>query len=51
MPYLSQEAHKQLNELGNDTHYLELDGNLGHLEGVSNISAQAAAIKTFLEKD
>lgn len=51
MPYLSQDAYQQLKSLGRDTHYIELDGSLGHLEGVSNISAQAAAIKTFLEKD
>jgi homoserine O-acetyltransferase len=51
MPYLSQSAHHGLTSLGNNSSLTTLDGKLGHLEGVANISAQVHAIQQFLEND
>lgn len=51
MPYLSQGAHQALVSTDNDSTLVTLDGKLGHLEGVTNISAQAKAIRQFLEND
>ena len=51
MPYLSQSAHQELISTDIDSTLVTLDGKLGHLEGVTNISAQAKAIRQFLEND
>ncbi len=51
MPYLAENAHQQLDHMQNNSAYHTLKGSLGHLEGVTHISAQANAIKTFLEKE
>ena len=51
MPYLSQSAHQELISNDIDSTLVTLDGKLGHLEGVTNISAQAKAIRRFLEND
>lgn len=50
MPYLSREAHQQLTELGKDSALAELIGDLGHLNGVQNISQKAQEIKNFIEQ-
>ena len=51
MPYLAQDAHHRLKGMNKDSQIETLNGSLGHLEGVTNVLAQADAIKTFLEKD
>lgn len=51
MPYLSQNAHQELLSKNKNSTLLTLNGKLGHLEGVSNISAQAKAIRLFLENE
>ncbi|BFT30786.1 homoserine O-acetyltransferase [Alteromonas sp. D210916BOD_24] len=51
MPYLSEDVHQALATLGNNTRLTHLSGQLGHLEGVTNISAQAEAIKAFLDSE
>jgi len=51
MPYLSQNAHQGLLSQNKNSTLLTLKGKLGHLEGVSNISAQAKAIRQFLENE
>ncbi|WP_081926594.1 MULTISPECIES: E22 family MetX-like putative esterase [unclassified Alteromonas] len=51
MPYLAQHAHQTLKQQGNNSEYTELQGSLGHLEGVANISKQATAIRQFLENE
>lgn len=51
MPYLSQSAHQGLTAMNNDSTLVTLNGKLGHLEGVTNVSAQALAIRQFLEND
>ncbi|WP_269520594.1 E22 family MetX-like putative esterase [Alteromonas sp. BMJM2] len=51
MPYLAQHAHQTLKQQGNSSEYTELQGSLGHLEGVANISKQATAIRQFLENE
>jgi len=48
MPYLSQNAHSALKELNKDTDIKLLEGNLGHLEGISGIGKHAAHIERFL---
>ena len=51
MPYLAKDAHQKLKKQGNNSKYNELQGSLGHLEGVANISKQATAIRQFLENE
>ena len=51
MPYLAQDAHQNLKSMNKNSQIETLNGSLGHLEGVTNVFAQANAIKTFLEKD
>ena len=51
MPYLSQNTHQGLLSKNKNSTLLTLNGKLGHLEGVSNISAQAKAIRLFLENE
>lgn len=51
MPYLSQRAHQGLTSMNNDSTMVTLNGKLGHLEGVSNVSHQAEAIRQFLENE
>ena len=48
MPYLAQDAHDQLQNMGKNSEFRALDGSLGHLEGVVNIQAQANRISQFL---
>ncbi|WP_420935610.1 E22 family MetX-like putative esterase [Alteromonas sp. A081] len=51
MPYLAKDAHQKLDQRGTSSDYTELQGSLGHLEGVANISKQANAIRQFLENE
>lgn len=48
MPYLAKRAHQTLLALGKQSELIELEGNLGHLNGVSLISQQGDKIKQFL---
>lgn len=50
MPYLAQNAHDILNQNGVSSQYQALDGELGHLEGVLDISEQANLISEFLSQ-
>lgn len=47
-PYLAQEAHNTLQELGKETYYEEIDGPWGHLDGVYMLDQKAELIKEFL---
>lgn len=51
MPYLAQSAHKALKELNKDTDIKLLEGNLGHLEGVTGIDKHASYIESFLSQE
>ena len=48
MPYLSAHTHEQLQQAGKISHYQELTGSLGHLEGVLDIQEQGERLKAFL---
>ncbi|GAC32746.1 E22 family MetX-like putative esterase [Paraglaciecola polaris] len=50
MPYLAKDSSDTLQALGNNTHYQELSGNLGHLNGVLGISQSAKQISSFLQE-
>jgi homoserine O-acetyltransferase len=50
MPYLAKEAFEILKKQGKDSQYTELDGDLGHLNGVSNITQQGQKIADFLAR-
>jgi homoserine O-acetyltransferase len=49
MPYMAKLPHELLTAQGNDSQYIELQGGLGHLEGVLDISEQADTLKAFLQ--
>ena len=49
MPYLAHDAHKLLQLQGKESQLKELQGSLGHLEGVGNIIQQADTLKAFLK--
>ncbi|WP_223858108.1 E22 family MetX-like putative esterase [Salinimonas profundi] len=51
MPYLSTRTYEQLRKAGKNSHYAELQGNLGHLEGVLDIQEQGEKLKSFLNDD
>lgn len=51
MPYLSTRTFEQLRKAGKNSQYVELQGNLGHLEGVLDIREQGEQLKSFLEDD
>lgn len=48
MPYHAHDAHNTLHEMGKSTEIHELEGDLGHLEGVLGIAQHAGTIKQFL---
>lgn len=50
MPYLAKNAHEALRHAQKDSDYIELTGDLGHLEGVLDIQEQRHKLKAFLEK-
>jgi len=50
-PYLAQQAHSILQELGKETHYEEIEGPWGHLNGVYMIEQKSAVIKEFLSSE
>ena len=50
MPYLANDANQALKNLKKDSELITLDGELGHIEGVSNAVKQANAIRAFLEE-
>ena len=47
-PYLAQEAHRTLQELGKESYYEEIEGPWGHLNGVYMLEQKSALIKEFL---
>ena len=49
MPYLGRHAHELLQSLGKDSHYQEIDGIWGHLDGIASITSQAETLRRFLE--
>ena len=50
MPYLAEEAHAAMISANKDSEYVELTGELGHLEGVLDVQEQQRKLKTFLEE-
>lgn len=50
MPYLAKEAHGAMVTANKDSEYVELTGELGHLEGVLDVQEQQQKLKTFLEE-
>ena len=50
MPYLAEEAHAAMVTANKDSEYVELTGELGHLEGVLDVQEQQQKLKTFLEE-
>ncbi|WP_406663017.1 homoserine O-acetyltransferase [Gallaecimonas sp. GXIMD1310] len=50
MPHLAKETYQMLKKLGNDTHYQEITGPWGHLDGLMTIQTQAKVLKKFLDK-
>lgn len=48
MPYHAENASAKMQQQGKDVTLLYLDGPLGHLEGVNNISQHSEAIREFL---
>ncbi|MFQ3206490.1 MAG: homoserine O-acetyltransferase [Glaciecola sp.] len=48
MPYNARNTHNELRILNKDTEIAEIQGSLGHLEGVLNINKQSAIIAAFL---
>ncbi|MDM7859851.1 homoserine O-acetyltransferase [Alteromonas sp. ASW11-36] len=49
MPYHAREAHQSLVANQSDSQYVELQGDLGHLEGVIGIAKHAETIRQFLQ--
>lgn len=50
MPYGAQAAHQSLTDMGKHSEYVELQGGLGHLEGVLDIAEQADTLRRFLNE-
>jgi homoserine O-acetyltransferase len=48
MPYNARNTYKELKEMNKDTKIAEIQGHLGHLEGVLNIHKHSATIAAFL---
>ena len=51
MPELAKEAHEMALSQGLNSRYAELQGGLGHLDGVVGISAHASTISAFLNDE
>jgi homoserine O-acetyltransferase len=49
MPYLAKQAHEVLVSQGKNSEYLELNGGLGHLDGVAGMPQYAEKISQFLQ--
>jgi homoserine O-acetyltransferase/O-succinyltransferase len=47
-PEMAKHAYNTLKQLGKSTEYTEIQGNAGHLNGLTNISSQAQRISDFL---
>ncbi|MEX2333220.1 MAG: homoserine O-acetyltransferase, partial [Pseudohongiella sp.] len=50
-PYLAREAHSTLQALGKESHYEEIEGPWGHLDGVYMLEQKAELISEFLGTD
>lgn len=48
MPYLAKQGHETLSKLGKESKYAEINGEIGHLDGVFNVAEQAQKIAEFL---
>lgn len=48
MPYMANNAHTALKNMNKDSAYAELEGKLGHLEGVVDINEQSQRLASFL---
>lgn len=51
MPDMARLAHMRLLELGNDSQYVEIEGDWGHLDGIVSIQQQADVLRDFLADD
>lgn len=50
MPYLIRPTYEYLSNSKQNSHYIELEGEFGHLEGVVNVQEQAESIRQFLSQ-
>ena len=48
MPYMAENAYSLLKDMNKDSAYAELDGNMGHLEGVVDVDQQSQRLASFL---
>ena len=48
MPYMAKNAYSLLKDMNKDSAYAELEGNMGHLEGVVDIDQQSQRLASFL---
>ena len=48
MPYLAKESHQKLLVAGKRSSYLEIEGDLGHLNGINHIQQHGTTLATFL---
>ena len=48
MPYHAKDTHQALSALQKQTELQEINGDLGHLEGLAGIQKHAQAIAEFL---
>lgn len=51
LPEMAKAAHEQLITLGKESHYAEIHGDWGHLDGIYTIQQHANTIKDFLEDE
>lgn len=49
-PDMAKQAHQQLIKAGKSSHYSEINGDWGHLDGIYSVQQQADTLKTFLEQ-
>ncbi|WP_115718856.1 E22 family MetX-like putative esterase [Gallaecimonas mangrovi] len=49
MPYLARQCYEQLAAADKLTHYQEVDGCWGHLDGIASIASESELIKAFLD--
>lgn len=47
-PYMAELGHNLLQELGANSEYLEIQGNMGHLDGVYSVQQHAETLREFL---
>ncbi len=51
MPYMAKNAHTALKDMNKQSDYAELNGVLGHLEGVADVQEQSQRLTSFLTQE